>query len=63
MLAQGETDLEMTAWCRKGRAFETGRGLVDLFPGEKFDEQRELTFTHPRTGFVVGVSTVGPRVS
>lgn len=33
---------------------EAGRGLRDLFPGEAFDEQRELTFTHPRTGFVVG---------
>lgn len=35
-------------------AAEAGRRLSDLFPGETFDEQRELTFTHPRTGFVVG---------
>lgn len=52
--AQGETGLAITPWCQRVPRSDAGRGLSDLFPGEMFDEQRELTFTHPRTGFVVG---------
>lgn len=52
--AQGETGLAITRWRKTAVAAEAGRALSDLFPRETFDEQRELTFTHPRTGFVVG---------
>lgn len=52
--AQGETGLEINQWRVAAVAAEARRRLSDLFPGETFDEQRELTFTHPRTGFVVG---------
>lgn len=53
--AQGETGLAITRWRKTSVAAEAGRALSDLFPREMFDEQRELTFTHPRTGFVVGM--------
>lgn len=52
--AQGETGLSITRWRPTALAAEAGRGLHELFTGETFDEQRELTFTHPRIGFVVG---------
>ncbi len=60
---QGETDLQITPWRNAAVAAETGRRLSDLFPGDTFDEQRELTFTHPRTGFVVGAWKLGRGIS
>lgn len=53
--AEGEIGLTISRWEKAAVAAEAGRALSDLFPGETFDEQRELTFTHPRTGFVVGM--------
>lgn len=63
MRAQGETDLQITPWRNAAVAAEAGRRLSDLFPGDTFDEQRELTFTHPRTGFVVGAWKLGRGLS
>lgn len=58
--AQGEGRLEISRWSPLARTprdpSDIGKELKDLFPRDKFDEHRELTFTHPRTGFVVGES-------
>ncbi|CAM9408655.1 unnamed protein product [Scytosiphon promiscuus] len=59
--AQGEMGLTATRWRDTEVQSEAGRGLRDLFHGETFDQQRELTFTHPRTGFVVGPKKVFTR--
>ena len=63
LCAQGEAGLQITPWRKAAVAAEAGRRLDDLFPGETFDEQRELTFTHPRTGFVVGACHFDTAVS
>lgn len=58
MRHSGEANLEISAW-KASRAVpqdspDSGRRLEDLFPGETFEAQRELIFTHLRTGFIVG---------
>lgn len=62
---QGEANLQISRWQMltpsRGKSLATsdapavGR-LGSLFPGENFEAQRELTFTHTRNGLVVGES-------